>query len=159
MKALLLGAGASRELGLQGVRELTDELKNLLTPENLDKLNDRKHHVLEAYNVLDNCLGDCNKLKEFYCGDSMVFMVDDVNKVNIIKNKTVSCNKCKCRINEEDAYIDEIYEKGEMIGVRYRTCKVTPAHYKKGTVELIHYCQKCKPVKKKTKKASNIKSK
>lgn len=40
MKALLLGAGASYELGLPLVWELTRELKNWLTPEKLDQLNE-----------------------------------------------------------------------------------------------------------------------
>lgn len=40
MKALLLGAGASYELGLPLVWELTRKLKNLLTPEKLDQLNE-----------------------------------------------------------------------------------------------------------------------
>ena len=41
MKALLLGSGASYELGLQLVWELTWELKNWLTHEKLDQINDR----------------------------------------------------------------------------------------------------------------------
>ncbi len=40
MNALLLGAGASYELGLPLVWELTNELKTWLTPEKLDWLND-----------------------------------------------------------------------------------------------------------------------
>ncbi len=39
MKALLLGAGASYELGLPLVWELTAEVKNWLTPEKMDWLN------------------------------------------------------------------------------------------------------------------------
>lgn len=41
MKALLLGAGASYELGLPLVWELTNELKTWLMPEKLDWLNDQ----------------------------------------------------------------------------------------------------------------------
>jgi len=40
MKALLLGAGASYELGLQLVWELTRQLKDYLIPEKLDQLNE-----------------------------------------------------------------------------------------------------------------------
>ncbi|MDR9426396.1 MAG: hypothetical protein RI567_14105, partial [Marinobacter sp.] len=41
MKALFLGAGASYELGLPLVWELTAELKNWLTPEKIDWLNEQ----------------------------------------------------------------------------------------------------------------------